>query len=64
MTPEQWQREACDLLFYVEKGYLVVQTPAESESWHWRKRILDALSARENPGARLATAENGREQRA
>ena len=45
MTPEQWQREAADLLFYVEHGYLVVQTPAEAESWYWRKRILESLEA-------------------
>ena len=45
MSPEQWQRNAADLLFYVEHGYLVVSTPAEAESWYWRKRILELLEA-------------------
>lgn len=47
LSPEldQWARDAADLLFYVEKGYLVVQTPSEAESWHRRKRLEELLEA-------------------
>ena len=45
LSPEldQWLREAIDLKFYVEKGYLVVQEPAETESWQRRKRLEELL---------------------
>ena len=40
---DELNRQASDLLFYVEYGYLVVQTPAETESWHRRKRLEELL---------------------
>jgi hypothetical protein len=40
---EQQRQDASDLLFYVEHGYLVVQEPAETESWQRRKRIEELL---------------------
>ena len=37
------KQQAADLLFYVEHGYLVVQEPAETESWWRRKRLEEML---------------------
>lgn len=42
---EQWERDALELMFYVEHGYLIVQTPVETESWHRRKRLEELLEA-------------------
>lgn len=44
---EQWLRNAIDLQFYVEKGYLVVQAPTEAEAWYWRQKVMKLLEPRD-----------------